>query len=307
MESICRHVLDEDGGIGGMILSRQLQKLFQLTFFWKGQSPDSCWKFLVDTYSHIATLAVSLARFLEVVLFQLITVVMDSSLTLTCLPWTFWMSMTPWFPGHLRRMIWWIYSSSIEWSECFYFSPWFGDLMKFGIRPCMWHRSRRICHLHSLSKFETLEVRAYGTFSTFVRPAPFRWRVGNNFQTATSVGKEWGRFWWDDLTDIRESRYSRSKHWNHIGFDSLKWPPQISPSRHLIHWSCSSGQKRWAILIPKWQRLSLDVWIWDFMMQMRSVDIFVGPLRLGWKVHGRRVTEVAGGDLPNAVTFGSCN
>ena len=43
------------------------------------------------------------------------------------------------------------------------------------------------------------------------------------------------------------------------------------------------------------------------MMQMRSVDIFVGPLRLGWKVHGRRVTEVAGGDLPNAVTFGSCN
>ena len=91
--------------------------------------------------------------------------------------------------------------------------------MKFGIRPCIWHRSRRICHLHSLSKFETLEVRAYGTFSTFARPAPFRWRVGNNFQTTTSAGKEWGRFWWDDLT-VSENRDIQDQH---IGFDSLKW------------------------------------------------------------------------------------
>lgn len=43
------------------------------------------------------------------------------------------------------------------------------------------------------------------------------------------------------------------------------------------------------------------------MMQMRSVDIFDSPIRLGWKVHGRRVTEAAGGDLPNAATFEVCH
>ena len=243
MESICRHVLDEDRGIGEMILSRQLEKLFQLTFFWKGQSPDASWKFLVDTYSHIATLAVSLATRLEVVLFPQITVVMDSSLRLTCLPWTFWMSMTPWFPaGHLRRMIWWIYSSSIEWSECFYFSPWFGDLTKFGIRPCMWHRSRRICHLHSLSKFETLEVRAYGTFSTLARPAPF---VGG-WATTSKQQLLWGKNWADfDGMILMYQRIEifKIKHWNHKEFDSLKWTTTnlaISPS---LHWSCSSGLK----------------------------------------------------------------
>lgn len=242
MESICRHVLDEDRGIGEMILSRQLEKLFQLTFFWKGQSPDSCWKFLVDTYSHIATLRVSLARRLEVVLFPQITVVMDSSLTLTCLPWTFWMSMTHWFPGHLRRMIWWIYSSSIEWSECFYFSPWFGDLTKFGIRPCMWHRSRRICHLHSLSKFETLEVRAYGTFSTLARPAPF---VGG-WATTSKQQLLWGKNGADfdgmillyQRIEIFEIKTLKS---HRIWFVEMTTTNlAISPS---LHWSCSSGLK----------------------------------------------------------------
>lgn len=253
MESICRHVLDEDRGVGQMILSRQLEKLFQRTFFWKGQSPDASWKFLVDTCSHIATLAVSLARRLEVVLFPQITVVMDSSLTLICLPWTFWMSIRPpdsldiwggWydeyipqalsdqnaFTFHLDLEIWWNLeldlASGIDQDES---------------ATCIAYQSLRLWKCVPMVPFP------------LARPAPFRWRVGNNFQTTTSVGKEWGRFWWDDLTDIRESRYSRSKHWNHIGFDSLKWPPQISPSRHLIHWSCSSGQKRWAILIPKWQ------------------------------------------------------